>query len=107
MATKNIISKGGVFKKAPLSNSGGVLVVHDALGTLDKTWQEIANAVATTGAAIVYDHDGALGAAVSVTGAGINLISGKYYVVANDANFECASASGYPALSEDDAGPSA
>lgn len=89
------------------SGGGGVLVVHDVLGTLDKTWQEIANAVATTGAAIVFYNDGAIVTADSVAAVGFNLINEKYYVLAGEGSFECASASGYPALPKDDPGPMA
>ena len=43
---KNVVSKNGVWKTAPLNDtpSGGMLVVHDVDGTLDKTWQEINDA---------------------------------------------------------------
>lgn len=49
MATKNIISKGGVFKKAPLNNSGGgVLVITETVSgndsTLSATYKQIADA---------------------------------------------------------------
>lgn len=88
-------------------SSGGVLVVHDVLGTLDKTWQEIANAVATTGAAIVHDNDGAIVAAFSVTGAAFNLTKEKYYVLVGADSYGCASASGYPKLAGDPSGPMA
>jgi hypothetical protein len=48
MSIKNVISKNGVWKTAPLNDSpssgGGVLVVTDTNGTLDKTWQEIHDA---------------------------------------------------------------
>ena len=36
------------------SSGGGVLVVHNVDGTLDKTWQEIVNAMASGGAANVF-----------------------------------------------------
>lgn len=37
---------------AKLSEGGGVLVVHDVDGTLDKTWQEIHDAMLVGGAAL-------------------------------------------------------
>lgn len=95
----------GALEWAEGGSGGGVLVVHDVLGTLDKTWQEIANAVATTGAAIVHDNDGAIVAAFSVTGAALNANKEKYYVIANDGSYDCDSASGYPKFPEDNSGP--
>lgn len=53
------------------SSGGGVLVVHDVDGTLDKTWQEIVNAMAGGGAALVY------GSNENITS--IQVISDAYY----------------------------
>ena len=85
-------------------SGGGVLVVHeDDNGVLDKTWQEIVNAVATTGAAIVTEYNGAIVKAISVSNVGLSTGSGKYRVYAGDTEYyECASASGYPSIPEDD-----
>lgn len=121
MATKNIISKGGVFKKALLnetklpdvteadagkvlavndsgvwvaqnpSSGGGVLVVTDTDGTLDKTWTEIHDAMLSGGAVIQHDEteaDAVLRARVC---------KGTYDVSSADGIFYSASsASGYP-----------
>ena len=53
------------------SSGGGVLVVHNVDGTLDKTWQEIVNAMASGGAALVQ------GSNENITGT--QVISLAYY----------------------------
>lgn len=77
------------------SSGGGVLVVTDTDGTLDKTWQEIHDAMLSGGAVIQDD------------GASVNLVlrvlwgKGTYIVECGSfGSFETASASGYPTLSE-------
>lgn len=44
---KNVVTPDG-----NVAGSGGVLVVHDVDGTLDKTWQEIFDAMLSGGAVI-------------------------------------------------------
>lgn len=43
---------------ADANSGGGVLTVHDIEGTLDKTWQEIHDALLSGGAVAVYENDG-------------------------------------------------
>jgi succinyl-CoA synthetase beta subunit len=99
MSTKNVISKNGVWKTAPLS--GGVLVVHNEDGTLDKTWQEIKDAiVGGTPCFIMTDADDTITIALVTE---VFTESGTYYanvVVENtDSHIEymSSSADGYPA----------
>ena len=86
---KKMIENGGG------GSGGGVLVVHVTGGTLDKTWQEIANAVASTGAVIVLENEGAVISAEVITSA---YKDGEetYTVNVNGASYDTASASGYP-----------
>lgn len=76
-------------------SGGGVLVVRVAGGTLDKTWQEIANAVASTGAVIVLENEGAVISAEVIMSA---YRDGEeaYTVNVNGASYDTSSASGYP-----------
>ena len=48
----------GAWDKAAPSGGGGVLVVRDTDGTLDKTWQEIYDAMLSGGAVYVYQNGG-------------------------------------------------
>lgn len=83
------------------SSGGGVLAVNDDNGTLDKTWQEIADAVATTGAAIVYEFGGHVSGAATVIECAPNLLDGKFYVYfGKESAYKASSADGYPAYSE-------
>ncbi len=61
--------RAAVGKVAPKSGgSGGVLAVENINGTLDHTWREIANAIASTGAALVVrDEDGEVVSAIPFT----------------------------------------
>lgn len=100
MATKNIISKGGVFKKSPMpeSSSGSALVVHDEFGTLDKTWQEIHDAMLSGGAVISADNPPRV---MSVVEASNDTKSNSFNVHVwgqGDAFWSASSASGYPAI---------
>lgn len=76
-------------------SGGGVLLVHAEGGTLDKTWQEIANAVASTGAVIVLENEGAVISADVITSA---YKDGEeaYTVNVNGVSYDTSSASGYP-----------
>lgn len=79
------------------SSGGGVLVVHNNDWTLDKTWQEIVNAMAAGGAAMVQ------GSSENITG--IQVISFAYYsdegarpyiVKIGTMTFTSETANGYP-----------
>lgn len=74
------------------SSGGGVLVVHDVEGTLDKTWQEIHDAMLSGGA--VYDggdDDGVYAIASTY-------IDTNYFVACSAGEWVASSASGYPTL---------
>lgn len=74
------------------SSGGGVLVVHDVDGTLDKTWNEIHDAM--LGGGVVIEEDGSILATVEV-GAGKS-----YYVITYTKEYYTTSASGYPSYTE-------
>jgi len=94
------VVNGAWDKAAP--SGGGVLAVHDVDGTLDKTWQEIADAVATTGAAIVYGTGEHVVGAATVISCIENLLSGTFFVnivngvTGNSVTYEASTATGYP-----------
>ena len=102
MSTKNVISKNGVWKTAPLNDtpsSGGVLVVTDTGGTLDKTWQEIHDAM-LVGYVVIDDGTNSLCA----IGAVMDVRAGDYKVATCGLGgtalraYTADSASGYPNL---------
>jgi hypothetical protein len=72
---------------------GGVLVVHDTDGTLDKTWQEIHDAMLSGGAVYVYSNGG-----ISVfVFAGSN--GSQYHVdTASGDEFYTSTTDGYPQM---------
>ena len=77
------------------SSGGGVLVVHDVDGTLDKTWQEIHDAMLSGGAVIsAYDGTDLYVVAYADVAKNYNIIcySGASIVYTTD------SASGYPTI---------
>lgn len=71
-------------------SSGGVLVVTDTDGTLDKTWQEIHDAMKTGGA--VYDGGDDDGVYIIDSA----YIDNDYVVHADAGEWHAQSASGYP-----------
>ena len=78
-------------------SGGGVLVVTETNGTLDKTWQEIHDALLTTGAILVIRD---FVAQISCFG---DALAGEYSIYATAGNeindtYTASSASGYPAL---------
>lgn len=78
------------------SSGGGVLVVTDTDGTLDKTWQEIHDAMLLGGAVLSADNE-----ATAIVEAGLH--KGSYEVYVGNLNsyfYSADSASGYPTLYE-------
>lgn len=74
-------------------SGGGVLVVHDVDGTLDKTWQEIHDAMLSGGAVIDTDENETDVSTVLRVYVG----KGTYFVIsADDSAFSASSASDYP-----------
>ena len=51
------VVEGAWAKATPTGGGGGVLVVHETNGALDKTWSEINEAVCTSGALINFKQD--------------------------------------------------
>lgn len=82
----------GALEWAEGGSGGGVLVVTDTDGTLDKTWQEIHDAM-LSGGAVIQTGETNVGTVISV-GAGLN----QYHVTRAGAQikYETDSASGYP-----------
>jgi hypothetical protein len=77
-------------------SGGGVLVVHDVDGTLDKTWQEIADAYPN-----VYIADASGNASFTVIGVYVDGEShGVLYFNGELIEYVASSASGYPILSK-------
>ena len=77
------------------SSGGGVLVVHEVEGTLDKTWQEIWDAVGTVPAYVVISDSAEIDwdqiAAVLANNHRLSTASGVFY--------QAESANDYPVLS--------
>ncbi len=99
-----LIAKGIVADAATYfggGSGGGVLVVHDNDDTLDKTWQEIANAVAKSGAALVYEQNGVIVASHAIRDCRYNLKGDVYMVEVGLNVYTASSASDYPSSSED------
>ncbi len=76
-------------------SGGGVLVVHDVDGTLDKTWQEIFDAM-LAGGAVVQDGETSV---CTVTNAEYFALTETYEVSGNNI-YSASSADGYPTISE-------
>ena len=74
---------------------GGVLVVTDTDGTLDKTWQEIHDAM-LTGGAVISDIEDTLSTVV----AGVSSKANKYVVDSGGELYIALTADGYPAMDD-------
>ncbi len=90
--------RAAVTKVAPKSEGGsgggGVLVVTDTEGTLDKTWQEIHDAMLSGGAVVILG-DEAYAVGVCSTGKGLSLSCGG---MSGERIYDASSASSYPVL---------
>lgn len=93
----NDLIAAGICVEAGGGSGGGVLVVNDVEGTLDKTWNEIYDAMLLGGASISADNPTRV----------MNVVSVEHDTKANSFNvvgginniYKASSASGYPALS--------
>ena len=94
------VNNSGVWVAANPSAGGGVLVVTDTDGTLDKTWQEIKDAMLV--GSVVIDRSNQLATDIVYVGRVFFTSFGgdKYSVYTDgDANhYDTSSASGYPTL---------
>ena len=88
------VNNSGVWVAQTPASGGGVLVVTDTAGTLDKTWQEIHGAMLSGGAVIQSSETD------------VNIVSsvfedkGEYIVNAqNNVDYSASSTSGYPTRS--------
>ena len=94
---KVLTADSGVWVAANPSSVGGVLVVTDTDGTLDKTWQEIHDAMLVGGVVISTSSTDSL----IVTRTRYNTKDSAYEVTTRaDIMYLASSASGYPTLSE-------
>lgn len=85
---------------APAPSGGGVLEVHETVSggthTLDKTWQEIHDAMLSAGAVIVLDVD------IVYTVMSCIHADSNYWVGSIDYTYRASSASDYPIYEEDE-----
>ena len=88
---KVLTADSGVWVAANPSSGGGVLVVTDTDGTLDKTWQEIHDAMLSGGAVIQHDETEADAVLRVYVGKGTYDVSS-----ADGVSYSASSASGYP-----------
>ena len=72
-------------------SGGGVLVVHDVEGTLDKTWQEICDAMLSGGAVVAFENP----TSVKVIAEVFNNAMG-YCVVFGEMFYASETSDGYP-----------
>lgn len=73
------------------STGGGVLVVHDVDGTLDKTWQEITDAMLSGGAVVAFDNPTSVKVVTEVFNNAIG-----YCVVFGELFYASETSDGYP-----------
>lgn len=85
------VNNSGVWVAQNPSSGGGVLVVTDTDGTLDKTWQEIHAAMLSGGAVIQHDETEADAVLRARVGKGTYDVSS-----ADGVSYSASSASGYP-----------
>lgn len=82
------------------SGAGGVLVVHDVDDTLDKTWQEIYDAMLLGGASISADNPTRVMNVAIVTHTTKPTDSFNVFAGINNFIYKASSASGYPVLQQ-------
>lgn len=93
------VNNSGVWVAQTPASGGGVLVVTRTAGTLDKTWQEIVDAMSTTGAVLAHYGDGSIDNLITFRSADVHQKSGEYTVSTGDGItdiYVASSASGYP-----------
>ena len=102
----NDLIAAGICVDAAGGSGGGVLVVHDVDGTLDKTWQEIHDAMLSGGAVVSYSGKPHMGLG-SIVASMYNYKGGEYIIVqlspmeiTTPVVYSASSADGYPTLSE-------
>ena len=76
-------------------SGGGVLVVHDVSDTLDKTWQEIYDAILSGGAVIAFDGETIAGI---IESAGVDINQEYQVTTCFEDIYMTATADGYPTL---------
>ena len=94
----NDLIAAGICVEAGGGSGGGVLVVTDTNGTLDKTWQEIYDAMLLGGVSISADNPQRV---MNVASVSHNTKANLFQVIVwGDGRYQASSASGYPAFSE-------
>lgn len=108
--TKNTWATGDIVTSAKLNHmedgiansGGGVMVINDTDNTLDKTWQEIYDAMAQGILCVVRKDEGTLESGIEAYIVTIVYLSGEEYMVgiSKDENpYTASSATGYPKIS--------
>lgn len=91
MTTGEVIALIKAFGGGGGGSSVGPLIANDVDGTLDKTWQEIHDAILTRGAVAYYaDEDAAIGLVLAYPD------GGKYYIETISGAFAAETTDGYP-----------
>ena len=93
------VNNSGVWVAANPASGGGVLVVTKTNGTLDKTWQQIVDAMSTTGAVLARYNDGSIDNLKTFLIADVDPKSGECTVTTGGGvgdRYTASSASGYP-----------
>lgn len=98
---KVLTADSGVWVAQTPASGGGVVVVHDVDGTLDKTWQEIHDA----DFAILSSDDEDIGKIIYIVHQIVKAPDGSSFIVlftngTDEFIYAASSASGYPALVE-------
>ena len=83
-----------------IAAAGGVLVVHDVDGTLDKTWQEIHDAFIANGV-VVADGNFLVSVSVVLTAHGQYLVGTSNSGLYSERSYSATSANGYPSYTGD------
>jgi hypothetical protein len=107
MSIKNVISKNGVWKTAPLNDASSSGVVHkDENGKLDKTWQEIHDTIVGGTPCFVMDDTDPSLITIELVTAVSSTENGTYYVeigtesTVSHIELMTSSADGYPTVVE-------
>ncbi len=107
--TKNSWTDGDIVTSAKLNhmedgiaNSDSVMVINLNNGTLDKTWQEVYDAMIAGKLCVVRDDSGTPEGGISVSIVySVFINEGVYAVVASD-TYNTSSATGYPMIENGD-----
>lgn len=107
--TKNTWNTGDIVSSQKLNHmedgivdAGGIMVINDTDNTLDKTWQEIYDAMAQGILCVVRKDDGTLEGGIEAYIVTLVYLSGEEYNVGiskDERTYTASSATGYPGIS--------